>query len=380
MTLAPIADNESMTEPAAVASAVTRLSLPALPVVDVRDGGPPQHALASAAKARALRDACLRFFPRAALPLVPVLDRLARTVLTRTGSPYVAEVERIAASLGVSGVWLLNASSQWGCTARTCAQDGEPWLARTLDWPFKGLGRHIEFARMRGPAGEFVSVTWPGYVGLLTGLAPGRFAAALNQAPMRRQTRHRWLRPFDFFASSVRASFCEGRLPPDQALRRAFEICEDFKAARQFLETVPVARPAIFILTGCAANEMCVIERTETESLTRDGAGSVANDWVPTRPGWEGRIGTRRFLKVSFAEAAAVSEAKREAIAAWNGAMEAPGFGWLRAPVLNPVTRIAVTMNPRRGVIRAMGYDSTGGLLPEPVTRLSELALSPKPA
>jgi hypothetical protein len=274
----------------------------------------------------------------------------------------------------------LNASSQWGCTARVLAQDGEPWLARTLDWPFKGLGRHIEFARMCGVAGEFISVTWPGYVGLLTGLAPGRFAAALNQAPMRRRTRHRWLRPFDFVANAVRASFCDGRLPPDQALRRAFEICPDFAGARRFLASVPVARPAIFVLTGCAADEMCVIERTETECFIREGSASVANDWVPARPGWEGRVGTRRFLKVSFAEAAAVSETKREAISAWNGAIDAPGFGWLRAPVLNPVTRVAITMNPRRGLIRAMGYDSTGGLLPEPVTRFSELALSPEPA
>ena len=46
-------------------------ALPALPVVDIREGGPLHHARQSATTARALRDACLRFFPRAALPLVP---------------------------------------------------------------------------------------------------------------------------------------------------------------------------------------------------------------------------------------------------------------------------------------------------------------------
>ena len=50
---------------------------PDIPVIDIRDGGPPHHAQLSAAKARALRDACL-VFSRAALPLVPVLDRAAR--------------------------------------------------------------------------------------------------------------------------------------------------------------------------------------------------------------------------------------------------------------------------------------------------------------
>jgi hypothetical protein len=53
-------------------------ALPTIPVIDIRDGGPPRHARQSAAEARALRDACLRFFPRAALPLIPTLDWAAR--------------------------------------------------------------------------------------------------------------------------------------------------------------------------------------------------------------------------------------------------------------------------------------------------------------
>ena len=100
-------------------------------------------------------------------------------------------------------MWLLNASYQWGCTARACDEDGVPWLLRTLDWPFHGLGRHAEVARMRGAAGDFFSVTWPGYVGALTALAPSRFAACVNQAPMRRRTAHRWLRGYDLAANAV---------------------------------------------------------------------------------------------------------------------------------------------------------------------------------
>ena len=42
-------------------------ALPAIPVVDIRQGGPADHVRRSAARARALRDACLGFFPRAAL-------------------------------------------------------------------------------------------------------------------------------------------------------------------------------------------------------------------------------------------------------------------------------------------------------------------------
>ena len=46
-------------------------------------------------------------------------------------------------------------------------------------------------------AGEFFNVTWPGYVGVLTALAPDRFGASINQAPLRRRTHLRFLRPFD---------------------------------------------------------------------------------------------------------------------------------------------------------------------------------------
>src|SRR5579871_2644222 len=178
-------------------------ALSVIPVVDIRGGGPPLHARQSAGQARALRDACLSFFPRAALPLVPALDSAARRWLKHSRSPYVPEVAEIAGDLDFSGVWLLNASYQWGCTARAIVEDGAPWIVRTLDWPFKGLGRHVSVARMDGAGGDFFNVTWPGYVGALTATAPGRFAACINQAPLSRRTQHRWLRPIDFAVNGI---------------------------------------------------------------------------------------------------------------------------------------------------------------------------------
>ncbi len=354
--------------------------LPAIPVVDIRDGGPLRHARQSAARARALRDACLDFFPAAARPLVPTLDWLSHRSLKRSRSPYFAEIAQIAAALDFSGVWLLNASYQWGCTARAGEHDGMPWLLRTLDWPFRGLGRHTELAHMRGACGDFVSVTWPGYVGVLTAMAPLRFAAALNQAPMWRRTRHRWLRPYDYAANALRASAATGCMPPDQLLRRAFEACGDFAAARRLLEQTPVARPVIYTLVGCAADERCVIEQTETAFVTRDEDTCAANDWVPCRPGWEGRIGTRRFLVSSFADAASHSRGRRDALAGWSGPLAASGFDWVRQPVLNPYTRLAVAMSPVGGILRVVGYDVAGGELPEPVTQTCELGLLPRAA
>jgi hypothetical protein len=311
--------------------------------------------------------------------MVPALDWLSHRTLKRSHSPYLTEIAQIAAALDISGVWLLNASYQWGCTARASEQDGVPWLMRTLDWPFRGLGHHTELAHMSGERGDFISVTWPGFVGVLTAMAPGRFAAALNQAPMWRCTRHRYLRPFDYVANVRRAAAGAGRMPPDQLLRRAFEVCADFAAARRLLETTPVARPVIYTVVGCAAAERCIIERTETDFVTRHDDTSAANDWVPCRDGWEGRIGTRRFLTSSFADAASYSRARRESLNGWTGAASAPGFDWVREPILNPYTRLAVAMCPAKGLLRVRGYDRSEALLPEPVTAICEIAAPSAP-
>lgn len=347
--------------------------LPAIPVIDLRDGGPLRHAERKAAAARALRDACLTFFPRAMQPIVPTLDLISRRWLARSRSPYLPEIAQIANTLGFSGVWLLNASYQWGCTARASDEDGVPWLLRTLDWPFHGLGRHAEVARMQGAAGDFFSITWPGYVGALTALAPSRFAACVNQAPMPRRTIHRWLRGYDFARNAYMVWQSDDLMPPDQLLRQTFELCPDFPAARRMLESTPVSRPVIYVLVGCAAGERCVIERTQTGFITRENNTSAANDWLPSRPGWEGRIGTRRFLTDSFADAANYSRARRESLDDWAGICAAPSFAWVREPVLNPYTRLAVAMCPARGVLRAIGYEASGTLLPQPVTAMCEV-------
>lgn len=346
---------------------------PAIPVIDVRDGGPAEHARQRIEQAQALREACLGLFPAAFNRALPLIDRLARRSLERSRSPYVAEIARIAAILESPGVWLLNASYQLACTSLARDEAGVPWLVRTLDWPFHGLGRHVEVAHMRGASGDFFSITWPGYVGALTAMAPSRFAASINQAPLRRRFRHRLLRPHDIVINAVTSMVDGGRIPPDQLLRLVFESCDDFAAARRTLESAPVARPVIFTLVGCAAGERCVIERTETGFVTRESDTSAANDWLPERPGWEGRIGIRRFLSRTYEDARDYSCARREALAAWPGSLDDRSFAWVCEPVLNPCTRLAAVLCPARGILRVAGYEEVGPELPVPVTQVCDL-------
>ena len=105
-------------------------ALPSIPLVDVRDGGPVRHARESATRAVALRDECIAWFPRVAVWVTPLSDRLARRWLTRSASPYVSEIEQIAATLPIPGLWFLNSCYVWSCTALVRAENGVPWLAR----------------------------------------------------------------------------------------------------------------------------------------------------------------------------------------------------------------------------------------------------------
>jgi hypothetical protein len=345
-----------------------------IPVVDVREGGPVRHARVSLDRARLLRDDCLAFLPRATAPVLPLLDRLARWWLLRSHSPYLAEIEAIAALLGFPGVWFLNGSYQWGCTTVARAEEGQNWLARTLDWPFPGLGRHVEVARMTGAAGDFFSVTWPGYVGVLTAMAPRRFAACINQAPMLRRSRSRWLRFYDMAANAVHTWRNIRHMPPDQLLRLVFETCQNFDEARERLETVPVARPVIYTLIGPGEAARCVIERTEDAFATRHEETSAANDWLMRAEGWEARVGGKHALTCTTDEAAENSRLRRAALHEWEGAVSHTEFDWVVPPVLNPFTRLAVAMCPGQGVLRVTGFELLRGAdLPTPVTQACEV-------
>ncbi len=344
-----------------------------IPLVDIREGGPLRHAREYAARARALRDDCLAYFPPGMTLLVPVADRFARYWLTRAHSPYVKEIAEIAAVLGFSGIWFLNGSYNWGCTSLAREEDGAVWIARTLDWPYSGLGRHIEVARMRGPAGEFFSLTWPGYAGALTAMAPGRFAAGVNQAPLWRRTRHRWLRLYDM-AANVMNTWGIRHIPPDQLLRQAFETCASYSEARRFLETEKVARPVIFTLAGCVPGEQCIIERTEEGFVTHEEDTCAANDWMVPRPSWEARMIAAHLFTISSEDAAQRSRARRDALAAFDGHLSSAGFDWVAPPVLNPYTRIAAEMCPARGLLRVAGYEITAdGTLPQKITQTREV-------
>src|SRR5215470_5238499 len=179
--------------------------LPGIPVIDIRASDPVALARIHRATMETLRTTCIGCFPPLLRSLMPAADVVARHWLQRSASPYSAEIAAIADLANGPGVFMINTSYEWACTAGShdCGDAG-PLLVRTLDWPFAGLGRAVMVARQAGPAGDFWNITWPGAVGVLTACAPGRFAATINQAPLYRRTQVDWLRFIDFAANALR--------------------------------------------------------------------------------------------------------------------------------------------------------------------------------
>jgi hypothetical protein len=322
--------------------------LPAIPVIDVRSGGPVAHARLRREPMMALRDACFSFLPgfRTA---APVLDRVSSSWLARTPSPYLAEIAEISGLVAGGGVWFVNASYEWGCTTRVDAGPA-PRLWRTLDWPFPGLGRHVEVALQDGGAGVYANVTWPGAVGVLTAVAPGRFAAAINQAPMFRRTRASALVAYDLALNAVETWRDNGCWPAPHLLRHVFDTCVTFDEAVEVLTTAPLARPTLYSIVGASPSQACLIERTRTEAVVKRGNATVANDWHPTSPPRGGYWMPRGTL----VRGADDSDRRRKCLED-----DEPGesFNWLREPVLNGFTRLAVEASAASGELRVLGLE-----------------------
>jgi hypothetical protein len=326
-------------------------ALPPVPLVDLRGGGPAGYACQWPARVEAVRGACLGWLPAGRL-MARVADPLVRRWMRRSGSAYVGDIEVIAGAVPGPGTWLLHGAYLFGCTALIDPGAQGPRLRRTLDWPFPGLGRLVEVARQRGPAGDYLNVTWPGFAGVLTAVAPGRFAAAINQAPLRRRTTADWLRWTDYAINAVGALAGSRRELPDHLLRRAFETCASFEAARDLLLTTPVARPVLFTIVGTRRHELALIEREETAARLFAGTAAVANNWHDEQRGWEGRV-------CGTGQPAENNRRRQSALDAWAG-KDSTALDWAKPPVINPFTRLTTELCASTGALRVAGWEASG--------------------
>lgn len=332
------------------------MSHTAIPFVDLRGKTPIDLLRAYPDRARALIYASRRSWGIwSQLPSYPALavgDRLSKRWLANANNPYRYEIDTIAELLRGQGGYALNLCFEWGCTSGVWNSGETVSLVRVLDWPFPGLGKYMVVALQSGKAGNFYNVTWPGMVGMFSGMAPGRFSAAINQAPMR-------MHGLGFAGDWLKnRAMLRGQknIPPAHLLRQVFETAKNYDEAKEMLSTTPLAMPVIFALAGTKKDEGCVIERLENDAdilpLVAKKHVACANHftgklhqvgkgWRPREIDSEGRYGY------------ACTIAARE--------LDAPHFGWLKPPALNANTRLAVVADASEPRLMVQGFE---GIVP----------------
>jgi hypothetical protein len=319
----------------------------------------PVHAVGSAypmetlkleeARAHALISDATGNMPPAVLKM---LDAISRRWLVKQDSVHLDEIDAIARRLARPGAYFLSVNYEWGCTCKVgpSPDHKSARLVRVLDWLMPGLGREVIAARVAGAAGPFTTLTWPGYTGLLQGMAPRRFSAALNQAPMRASLGRFYL---DWAVNRARV-WRMANLTPAHLLREVFETARSFGDAKRMLTERPISTPAIFTLAGVRPSETAVIERNETEARVHEGGNVAANHWQA--PGWRGH------------QRGSDSAGRACRMHAVSTEFDAD-FRWLVPPILNTNTRLVMIADAAQGRLIARGIEAY-----RPATETLELA------
>ncbi len=314
--------------------------LPTIPLIKIGNGSMAELAEEERERAVDLMRSGRRMLTPPGLFL---LDQMSKSWAHRARSPYLQEIRQIAAQLPY-GAWFMNVAYEWGCSTGVgpSGDTRAPMMLRTLDWPFHGMGRNLVVAQQEGPAGVFFNITWPGFTGAITAMAPGRFAIAINQAPMDR--RRGLSRPVDWLLN--RASVLRTRnITPAHLVRQICERCPDYESARRKLIETPLATSAFFSIAGTWTDHSAVIERLPTQAFVRPGPAAITNHWQEVdRPAWPRGYKSEQRLPM-------MEECLRHPI---------DGFDWLAEPVLNPDTRLAAVIRASTSELWLRGYEHDG--------------------
>jgi len=190
-------------------------------------------------------------------------DFLTASAKDFIGSDHWREMESLARSmeLPLGDVVMCNLyydalkvvlSRVFGCTAFAIDAPGGILHARNLDWwtENSALARYTTVSHfVGGPAGEFTIVGWPGFVGVFSGVARGRFAITLNAVLSTEPT--------------------QLATPVVFLLRTVFEQARTFDDALALLTETPLPCDCLLLLTGIRAGELVVIERTPSRHALR---------------------------------------------------------------------------------------------------------------
>ena len=231
---------------------------------------------------------------------------------------------------------------------------------------------------MRGSAGDFVNVTWPGYVGTLTASAPGRFAAAINQAPLWRRTRRPWLRPYDLAVNAFR-TWPHSVLPTRPSAARGVRDLPRFRRGQASARD-RTDRASGDLHAHRLRARRALRDRAHRTSVCHARPRDIGGQRLAAHHDAVGGAGLRQPVADHFTGRGGGQQPTRGARRLRPGRKPFghADFAWVTPPVLNPFTRIAVEMCAASGTVRVVGYEvDEASALPQPVTHVCELAASP---
>lgn len=308
-----------------------------------------------------------------ALPIAVFIgEGMSRRWLRRNENPYLPEITRTADAIHRRGGYFFNICYEWACSTSVAPDPGGTGarMIRVLDWELKEMGGHTVIAEQRGPAGSYFNITWPGYAGIVTGMAPGRFAAAINQGPRHPRSKIFWLNEIAARFAMLRAK--SGALPATHLLRMVFESAANFSDAVAMLMDTSrnVATPAIFTVSGTRPDEGAIVEAVGYTRRRHDLGNAplgVANAWissdlegvpVPPPKEWLGRVTAEQD-----------SANRRAGVCGMQGGAF-QGAASMPPPVLNSRTVMVAEMNAATGRMTVEALDSPApGTIPHVVAR-----------
>ncbi|MDC8002927.1 C45 family autoproteolytic acyltransferase/hydrolase [Aureisphaera galaxeae] len=180
---------------------------------------------------------------------------------------YVEELRGIASFTGFTIDNLLIANLYYdalklvfGCTAFSVPTEKGNLHARNLDWwsdnnSLRDYSKIFDFER-NGKV-VFSSVGWPGFIGVFSGMKPGKFAITLN---------------------AVMSQESPELAPPITfKIRDVLEKMDSFEDATRVLSQDSVASDSLLLVTGTQEGERLVIERTPNRASFRrpDGKNNL---------------------------------------------------------------------------------------------------------
>ncbi len=140
----------------------------------------------------------------------------------------------------------------FGCTAFSVQTGRQKFHARNLDWWTENdaLKKHTKiFHFTRNGQTVYSAVSWIGFVGILSGMKPGKFSITLN---------------------AVSSTEKPNLAPPVTLLiREVLEKAESFEQALQMLSQTEIASDCLLMLVGANPDEQVVIERTPRKFALR---------------------------------------------------------------------------------------------------------------